>query len=153
MSPARAEPLVVFELDEQHFALSLSAVERVVRAVAVTPLPKAPAGVLGVINVAGAIAPVFDFRSRFGLAARALRASDHFILARSGGRLVAVLADSVRTVAAESSLPLDPGEILPGHHACAGVIKLAGEIVFIHDLDSFLTSEEFAAVDAEVASR
>ena len=43
--------LVVFTLDEQRYALHLDAVERVVRAVEVTPLPKAPEIVLEVISV------------------------------------------------------------------------------------------------------
>jgi hypothetical protein len=42
---------VVFRLDERQFALNLYSVERVVRAVAVTSLPKAPEIVLGVISV------------------------------------------------------------------------------------------------------
>ncbi len=41
---------VVFILDEQRLALPLSATERIVRAVEVTLLPKAPEIVLGVIN-------------------------------------------------------------------------------------------------------
>jgi chemotaxis signal transduction protein len=41
---------VVFRLDERQFALNLHSVERVVRAVAVTSLPKAPEIVLGVIS-------------------------------------------------------------------------------------------------------
>ena len=153
MLPARAEPLVVFELDEQRFALPLRVVERVVRAVAVTPFPAAPRGVLGLVNVAGTVAPVFDFRRRFAMPAREVRARDHFILARSKGRLVAVLADSVQTVTVDAPPPLDPEDLVAGQHACEGVIKLAGDLVFIHDLDRFLSAEEFAAVDGELAAR
>ena len=43
--------LVLFTLDDQRYALHLSAVERVVRAVEITLLPKAPEIVLGVISV------------------------------------------------------------------------------------------------------
>jgi chemotaxis signal transduction protein len=60
-------PLVVFTLDEQRYALHLDAVKRIVRAVEVTPLPKAPQIVLGVVNVQGKVIPVMNLRSRFSL--------------------------------------------------------------------------------------
>jgi len=42
--------LVVFRLDEQRYALHLALVKRIVRAMEVTTLPKAPEIVLGVIS-------------------------------------------------------------------------------------------------------
>jgi purine-binding chemotaxis protein CheW len=66
----KATQLVVFALDEQRYALRLTAVERIVRAVEVTPLPKAPQIVLGVIDAQGRIIPVVDVRQRFRLTER-----------------------------------------------------------------------------------
>jgi hypothetical protein len=63
-----------------------------------------------------------------------------------------VLADSVRPVTADASPLLEAEELLPGSHAYDGVVKLAGEIVFIHDLDRFLTAEEFTNLQTELAS-
>ena len=62
--------LVVFRLNGQRYALPLAAVERIVCAVEVTPLPGAPPVVLGVINVAGCVLPVFNIRRRFLLPER-----------------------------------------------------------------------------------
>ena len=59
------DQIVVFALDEPRYALPLSAVERVVRAVEITPLPKAPEIVLGVINMQGQVVPAVDIRKRF----------------------------------------------------------------------------------------
>ena len=64
--------LIVFTLNEQRYALYLSVVERIVRIVRITPLPKAPEIVSGVINVAGRIIPVLDTRKRFRLPERGL---------------------------------------------------------------------------------
>ena len=43
--------LVVFTLGNEQYALFLSSVERIVRIVSISPLPKAPEIVLGIINV------------------------------------------------------------------------------------------------------
>ncbi len=74
--------MIGFWLDGHRFGLELSAVERVVRMVEITPLPNAPAIVMGAINVEGRIIPVVDIRARLGLPQRAVRPSDALILAR-----------------------------------------------------------------------
>jgi purine-binding chemotaxis protein CheW len=134
---------VVFSLDEQLFALRLSAVERVVLAVEVTALPHAPEIVLGVINVRGQITPVFDLRKRFRLPAREIDLSDQFIIARTRRRQVALVVDGVRDVGeslAQQTVAAD--EILPGLGLVEGVAKLGGDLIFIHNLDKFLSLEE-----------
>ncbi|MBN1829042.1 MAG: chemotaxis protein CheW [Deltaproteobacteria bacterium] len=52
------EGFVVFTLDGNRYALSLSSVQRIVRVVEITPLPAAPEIVIGIINVQGKIIPV-----------------------------------------------------------------------------------------------
>ena len=79
---APAHQLVVFNMDEQRYALQLATVERVVRMVEVTLLPQAPKIVLGVINAQGRIIPVVDIRRRFRLPARDIHLSDHLLIAR-----------------------------------------------------------------------
>lgn len=72
---------VVFSLDTRLYAISLSAVRRVVQAVELTPLPNAPPIVKGVINLGGLIIPVVNIRRRFRLPERELELSDQFIVA------------------------------------------------------------------------
>ena len=59
--------LLVAYLAERAFAIPAVAVERIVRMVAVTPLPGASPHVVGVVNVQGAVLPVVDPRPLFGL--------------------------------------------------------------------------------------
>src|SRR5277367_233894 len=73
---SQASHLVVFDLEEQRYALRLSAVEQVVRAVEITPLPKAPEIIRGVVNVHGRVVPVYHIRARFRLPEREIDLSD-----------------------------------------------------------------------------
>jgi len=139
---------VVFSLNEQLFALRLAAVERIIRAVEVTPLPGAPAIVLGVINLRGRILPVFNVRGRFRLPEREIELSDQIIVARARTRGVALVVDEVRGVReglGEEAVAAE--EILPGLEHVAGVAKLGGEIILLHDLDKFLSLAEERALD------
>ena len=141
--------LVVFTLDDQRYALRLAAVERTVRLVEITPLPKAPAVVLGVITVQGRVVPVLDVRRRFRLPPRELQLSDQMLIARTRRRTVVLIADAVSGVieppAEEITLP---EAILPGLEHVAGVTRLDDGLIFIHDLDGFLSLEEEQALDA-----
>jgi purine-binding chemotaxis protein CheW len=137
------QQLVVFSLDEQQYALRLSSVEQTVRMVEITPLPKAPEIVLGVIDVHGAVIPVLDIRKRFCLPERPPGISDQLIMARTARRSVALVADAVVDVVTLTGEELvEPGAILPQLEYVEGVAKLGDGMVFIHDLDAFLSLEE-----------
>jgi len=84
---------VVFCLDDGRYALPLSNTVRIVRAAEITPLPAAPPNVLGALNVAGNVLPVFNLRRRFGLPERALAPADHLLIARTGDRTVVLTID------------------------------------------------------------
>ena len=91
--------LVVFRLDEQRYALPLAVVERIVRAVEMTPLPNAPAIVLGVIDVAGrGSCPCSTFGDRFGLPEREIRPADQFLIAQTAQRTVVLVIDEAQGV-------------------------------------------------------
>ena len=140
--------LVVFFLDEQRYALYLPAVERVVSAVEVTHLPKAPDIVLGVINFQGKVIPVVNIRKRFGLPERQIELSDQFIIANTSKRTVTLVADTVSGVIepAEGKL-INSENITPGMEYVDGVIKLDDGLILIHDLDRFLSLEEEKKLD------
>ena len=141
-------PLVIFSLDALRFAVALDDVERFVRAVEITELPKAPESVHGVIDVAGRVLPVFNLRRRLGLRQRALEPNDLFLIARSAGRDVALVVDESLGVRELSEYEaLDRDEILPGLEDLRGVARLEDGLVLIHDLKRFLSIDESRALD------
>jgi purine-binding chemotaxis protein CheW len=140
--------LIVFSLDEQRYALRLSSVERTVRMVEITLLPMAPEIVLGVIDCHGRVVPVLNIRQRFGLPERTPGIGDQLILARTTRRSVALVVDAVMDVVAlpEGEL-VEPATILPELEYVEGVARLGDGMVFIHDLDAFLSLEEEQALE------
>ena len=136
-------PLVVFVLDGQGYALRLSGVERVLPMVAVSPLPRAPAVALGVINFHGQVVPVLDIRRRFGLSSRDYGLAAHLLVARSARRTLVLPVDEVlgvREVPVKGVTSADA--VLPGIGHVAGIVALEDGLLFIHDLDTFLSLDE-----------
>lgn len=139
----RSNQYITFNLDEQKFALHLSAVERIVLAVEVTPLPKAPGIVLGVVNIQGRVIPVVNIRKRFRLPEREMDLSDQFIIARTSMRTIALVVDAVDGVIEQSGLEVVAArEILPEMDYVDAVAKLNDGTVPILNLDRFLSLEE-----------
>ena len=140
--------LVVFTLDDQRYALRLPSVERIVQVVEITPLPKAPGIVLGVVNVQGRVIPVVNIRKRFLLPERETNLGDQLIIANTSKRPVALLTDTVNEVIEQSGESMITSEeILPGMKYIEGVVKLKDGMILIHDLNKFLSLEEEKVLD------
>jgi purine-binding chemotaxis protein CheW len=136
-------PLVVFVLDDRRYGLHLHVVERVLHAVDVTPLPKAPDIVLGLINVKGKVTPLLNIRKRFHLKEKEIELQDHFIVARTSRRTIAVPVDSAEGVTEILSREIvDAKDASPGLDYVQGVVKLEDGMLLIHDLERFLCLEE-----------
>lgn len=144
---------VVFAMDGQRLALPVSEVERVVRAVEITPLPSAPEVVMGVINHQGRILPVFDLRRRLRMLEREIDPDDHILIARTQRCSVALVVDSVTGVVEsgeEGAIPTE--ELTAGVEQIEGVLKRPDGLIFIHDLSKFLSPQEAGQLEGALAS-
>ncbi|OFY60498.1 MAG: hypothetical protein A2V46_04710 [Bacteroidetes bacterium RBG_19FT_COMBO_42_7] len=140
---AKTDQIVVFSLDGMSYALSLKNVVRVIHAVEIRLLPKAPEIVPGIINVKGQIIPVIDIRKRFGLDAKEIDLDDRMIIADTGKRHVAILVDAVSGISDLASGQLAVAkETLPFAKHLRGVAKIADELILIYDLEQFLSLNE-----------
>ena len=141
--------ILLFELAGQRYGVPLRSVREVVRAVAITPLPTAPAIIEGIINVRGVIAPVYDLRRRFGLPPKPIEPADHLVIALSQARLVALRVDRADWMAEVPESDIEDATTLVSRaDHVDGVAKLPDGLVLIHDIDTFLSQAEAAALDA-----
>lgn len=135
--------ILVFAVDSDRYALLASAVEQILRSVAVTGLPGAPLVVEGVVDVRGTIVPVLDLRRRFGLPERPVSLSDLLIVASAGSRRVALRADGGAFIR-----KIDPASLgraddsLTQSRYVAGLARLPDGMIVIHDLARFLSEAE-----------
>lgn len=135
--------IVAFELDRQRFGLVVHDVERVLRAAASTPLPKAPAIVEGVLSLAGDPIPVLDLRARFELPSRPVGLTDMLIVTRAADRRVAIRADRVTGVIKVAAAAIREAKtVAPMAVQIAGVAVLPDGVVLLHDPAAFLTQSE-----------
>ncbi len=144
------DQIVVFALDEQPYALPLPAVVKVIHAVEITCLPKAPEIITGIIDVKGQIIPVADIRKRFGLPSHEIQPDDRLIIVQAGLRRIAILVDTVTGIRDLEPRQLElAAESFPFGQHILGVGKVEDGLVVIYDLQRFLSlNEEQELMDA-----
>ena len=143
LAPDEIAQWVVFSLDGCRYALPLSAVDRILRAAYVTPLPRAPSVVLGALNIEGCVLPVISLRRRFSIPERAIGLTDQLVVVRTANRRVVLLVDGAQGVLelpAAAAVDATTITAIPGD--IRGVIPLPDGLVLIHDVETFLSAEE-----------
>lgn len=141
-------PCLQAVLDAVHIALPLQAVDRVLRAVAVHPAPGGTSCLLGAIDVAGEVVPLYELRKLVGLPARGLplRVSDRIVLTRSPVRCGLVVDAAPGTVDVEE--PALTGEFSLHASGLRGWARGSSGLVLLHDLRQLLALERAVRIEA-----
>jgi purine-binding chemotaxis protein CheW len=141
--------IVAFALDDQQFGLSLSSVERIVRAVEITPLPDSPAHILGIINVEGQVMPVLNTRKWLGLPEREIELQDVFVIVSVNGHSMALVADEVKPV---TEVPLnevvDSHEVVRSSGSVQKIAKVEDGLLMVLTAERAISVEELRQLDS-----
>ena len=143
--------ILPFKINDIKAALEAEAVELVIRAVALSSLPKGPKIIEGLLNFHQTPVPVVNLRKRFNLPFRSVTPFDHFIVVRSSRRKLALWVDAVFAVESFDESKLAPIEnIAPNLEHLKGVMVNESGLIYIFDLDSFLSLDEEKALDESI---
>ncbi|HWQ63819.1 MAG TPA: chemotaxis protein CheW [Methanospirillum sp.] len=93
--------IVEFELNEERYAIDITMVREVVEIQPITPLPRTPPYVIGIINLRGEVTHVIDLAILLGQRSRSDRSGQKIIIIPSdvtGGEHVGIIVDNVQSV-------------------------------------------------------
>ncbi|MGA1840466.1 MAG: chemotaxis protein CheW [bacterium] len=135
---------LIFTLDEQRYAMGLSGVEKVIRAVEMNILPESQDLILGLINMQGKIIPVINIRKHFYLPPSELEISNRIIISNTSKLTVAFVVDTVEGVV---EIPKDrvneAQKIFPKlEQYIEGVGKLNEDTVLIYNVENLLSTQD-----------
>jgi len=137
---ARRE-FVSFTLGSEEYGVGVERVREVLRAPRITEVPRAPAHVLGVVNVRGDVIAVIDPRRRLSVASEPGREPSRIVVCESAdgpaGLLVDAVADVVRLDPAAIE-PRPPSFTGPASEAIAGIGREDDRLLILLDLDVLL---------------
>jgi purine-binding chemotaxis protein CheW len=134
--------LLLFTLSDLRFALPIDEISKVIRVVAINRIPQAPEILEGMINVHGKIIPVVNLRKFFFLPKDETSLEDRIIISEKMDRPLAILVDDVLSIhdfCKEEILAADA--LFPGIGFVNGIARLNGDIIYIYNLEKFLTEK------------
>ena len=133
---------LIFTVEEQRFAIPLSMIDRVIRAVALTPITDSPGFMEGVIDYFGEVIAVISIRKALGYDLHELSLNDRFIIVTTANRKIALIVDEVEEVLSPDSQDwFDSREINKGLKFL-NILRNDQGIILIYDIESLLGTEE-----------
>jgi purine-binding chemotaxis protein CheW len=145
-----ANQYLTFVLAEEEYAVEILKVQEIKGLSTVTRIPNSPAHVKGVTNLRGAVVPIVDLRTRFGLPEREYDRFSVFVIVNVGEKVVGLVVDGVEDVIdlAPEAIQAAPEltQSLGGAYV-RGLARRNERLVALLDIDK-IVSADLAALDA-----
>jgi purine-binding chemotaxis protein CheW len=153
----RVEKYLTVSLAGESYGLSAVNVREIIRLQKITPLPRMPGFVKGIINLRGRVIPITDLRTKFGLP-EALGERTCIVVVQvtlPDGRALpmGLVVDSVEEVANIPVAEIEPAPDFGVHvdtSMLRGMAKLNGQVKTLLNLDRVVAHEDIAAIAAHL---
>ena len=142
------DKIAVFTIAGEEFGIELNKIVEIIKPRKVTPVPKVPAFISGMINLRGKVIPVMDLRARFSVKPSSSR--EKILIAKMHGEEIGLIVDSVKEIInIEKEQIASPPTIFRGlkPEYLKGIGKLGDRLIIILNLDSLLTAEEMVLLE------
>ncbi|WP_349962893.1 chemotaxis protein CheW [Rhizobium sp. ZPR3] len=90
--------IIAFHLGDQQFCIKTTSIREIRGWAAATPLPHAPAHVLGVMNLRGSVIPVIDLTKKLGMGSSAHTSRSAIVVAEVGTNIIGLVVDRVSDI-------------------------------------------------------
>ncbi len=145
---------ISFKVGSEEYAIDILSVREIKGWTSTTVLPNQPEFVLGVMNLRGAIVPVFDLRCRFGLGLTQATRTHVVIIVTALNRVIGLLVDAVSdilTVNNEEIRPIPETDRTISSEFLTGIIAINDGMVVLLSLESLFGSTVLAKAGALAA--
>lgn len=134
--------LISFAIGEDQYGVDIMAVREIKGWTEITPLPRQPDYVRGVLNLRGVIVPIVDLRCRFGQGMTEATPLHIVIIVHIAGKPIGLLADRVLDI-----VSLDPSQVKPVPRVAqaqrlnflSGLVTTDGAMIALIDLPNLLS--------------
>jgi purine-binding chemotaxis protein CheW len=143
--------LACFRIGAEMYALDIMRIKEIIRPQRLTPVPKAPPFIEGVINLRGAVVPVVDLRKRFEQPATAPERQTRILICALAGKIIGLMVDEVAEVRRYTRQEIQPApQFLRGQGSgfFLGVCRREDQLVMLIDLERILSSGERIDLEA-----
>lgn len=138
---ANENQLVIFDLNNQKYAIPVLNTQEIIKMVDVTPVPRTDHFVEGVINLRGRIVPVINLNQRLGLPANEATRDTRIVVVEKDETSVGMIVDKVQEVGRYREEEVEePESVMRDNEFITGVIKKEDALWLLLRLDKVLPS-------------
>ena len=144
---------LTFALAEEEYGIGILKIKEIIGMLSITPVPRTPVFVKGVINLRGKVIPIIDLRLKFGM--EEIDYTDRTciivveIMGESGTILMGIVVDTVSEVLNIKAEDIEDtptfGTDLNTDYIL-GIAKMEGGVKILLDIDRVLNTEEVAVI-------
>lgn len=139
MAVGQEEQLVVFQLNDQQYALPINETQEIIRMAEVTRLPNTHYYTEGIINLRGTILPVISLNRRLGLPDKEQDEDTRIIVVENKGNKVGMIVDCVLEVGQYTDGEVEPPNMIGDNvDFLKGVVKKGDQLWLLVNLDTVL---------------
>lgn len=139
MAVVQEDQLVVFQLNDQQYALPINETQEIIRMAEVTRLPNTNYYIEGIINLRGTILPVISLNRRLGLPETEQNEDTRIIVVENKGNKVGMIVDSVLEVGRYTENEVEPPNMIGDNvDFLKGVVKKGDQLWLLINLDTVL---------------
>lgn len=135
---------LTFALGDQEYGIDLLRVQEIKGFTAITPIPRTPPHIKGVINLRGVVVPVMDLRLKFGMDPIEYNKFTVIVLVTFADKVLGIVVDAVQdvlTLAGEQiQPPPDLGERCDSRYL-RGLAAVGEKLVAMLDIDTLFAGD------------
>ena len=133
------EQLVIFQLNDQQYALPIQETQEIIRMTNITRVPNTRHYVEGIINLRGSIVPVINLNKRLTLPVTDYSEDTRIIVVEQGGQKVGMIVDIVLEVGRFSDDEIDPPSVAGDNVSyLKGVVKKGDQLWLLLNLEEVI---------------
>lgn len=104
--------VLAFEINDERYALPLGSIREILKVPPITPVPRAPRAVLGIISVRGKMTTLLDLRRLLTVPERRQTKATRVLLVDTGEEVMGVLIDRVMHVIRLKESEVEPAAVV-----------------------------------------
>ncbi len=144
-----AGKFLTFFLSEKEYGLEILKVQEIIRLMDITPVPRTPDFIRGVINLRGKMIPVVDLRLKFKMESVDFTHRTCIIVVHTNGVEMGIIVDRVSEVMDVSGEDIEETPsfgISVNTDYILGMGKAGGKVRILLDIDKVLSTEEVSDI-------
>jgi purine-binding chemotaxis protein CheW len=151
---ADADQFLTFTLEGEEYGIEILRVQEIKGISKIRPIPNSPGYVKGVMNLRGAVVPIVDLRSRFGMSEADYNQFTVIIVVSVGAKVVGLVVDAVSDVLNIGKNQVEETPEMGGEIDTSffrGMGKVGEKLVLLLNIDRLLAGEKLETLEQTAA--